>query len=171
MLTIPFGIIGAIYGHLVMGLPIAMFSIFGMVALTGVVVNDAIVLIEAINSNIARGLSTFDSITGGGVRRFRAIMLTSISTVGGLFPLIMEKDAQAQMIIPMALSIASGVMFATFLTLFFVPCLMGVLNDARRITHWLVRGEWPTREQVEPARTRNIDPLQVEADSDPLMAK
>ena len=171
MITIPFGIIGAIYGHMVMGHPIAMFSVFGMVALTGVVVNDAIVLIEAINSNIARGMSVFDSIIGGGVRRFRAIMLTSISTVGGLFPLIMEKDAQAQVVVPMALSIASGVMFATLLTLFFVPCLMGVLNDLRRVMYWLIRGEWVSREFVEPARTRNIDQLQVEADSDPIMVK
>jgi len=171
MVTIPFGIIGAIYGHMIMGHPIAMFSVFGMVALTGIVVNDAIVLIEAINSNMARGLSTFDSIISGGVRRFRAIMLTSISTVGGLFPLIMEKDVHAQVVVPMAVSIAFGVMFATFLTLFFVPCLMGVLNDLRRATHWLLRGEWPTREMVEPARTRNIDPLKVEADSEPLMAK
>ncbi|HIO22186.1 MAG TPA: efflux RND transporter permease subunit, partial [Nitrospirales bacterium] len=171
MFTIPFGIIGAIYGHMVLGLPIAMFSIFGMVALTGVVVNDAIVLIEAINTNIARGQSTFESIIAGGVRRFRAIMLTSISTVGGLIPLIMEKDDNAGAVIPMAVSIASGVLFATFLTLFFVPCLMGILNDFRRATHWLIKGKWPTRESVEPARIRNIDPLAEELDSEPLMAK
>ena len=171
MLTIPLGIIGAIWGHMALGLPIAMFSIFGMVALTGVVVNDAIVLIEAVNSNIARGQDIFASIIAGGVRRFRAIMLTSISTVGGLAPLIIENDAQSGPVLPMAVSIASGVLFATLLTLFFVPCLLGVLNDCRRVTHWLIRGKWPTREQVEPSRTRNIDPLAVEADSEPLMAK
>ncbi|MFP6581798.1 MAG: efflux RND transporter permease subunit [Candidatus Hydrogenedentota bacterium] len=171
MFTIPFGIVGAIYGHMFMGIPIAMFSIFGMVALTGVVVNDAIVLIEAINGFMATGMKAFDSIIMGGVRRFRAIMLTSISTVGGLLPLILEKDAQAQMVIPMALSIASGVLFATFLTLFFIPCLMGVLNDLRRVTYMLLHGTWPTRELVEPARTRNVDPLAEEAAGDVVMAK
>lgn len=171
MITIPFGIIGAIYGHMFMGMPIAMFSIFGMVALTGVVVNDAIVLIEAVNSFMASGMKTFDSIIMGGVRRFRAIMLTSISTVGGLLPLILEKDAQARVVIPMALSIAAGVMFATFLTLFFVPCLLGVLNDLRRVTHLTIRGTWPSREVVEPARLRNVDPLAEEAAADVVMAK
>lgn len=171
MVTIPFGIIGAIYGHMFLGLPIAMFSVFGMVALTGVVVNDAIVLIEAINGFISRGMPIFDAIVMGGVRRFRAIMLTSISTVGGLAPLIMEKDAQAQVVIPMAVSIAAGVAFATFLTLFFIPCLMGVLNDFRRVLHFYLKGEWPSREWVEPARLRNRDPLAEETAGSPILAK
>lgn len=172
MITIPFGIIGAIYAHMLLGYDLFMFSIFGMVALTGVVVNDAIVLIEAVNHRLAEGKSVFDAITEGGVRRFRAIMLTSLSTVGGLLPLIMERDAQAQIVIPMALSIAGGVLFATVLTLFFIPCLLGVLNDARRVMHLTIRGDWPEREAVEPARKRYVDPFeQPHGDAEPIVAK
>jgi multidrug efflux pump subunit AcrB len=163
MITIPFGIIGAVLGHLVLGYDLFMFSIFGMVALTGVVVNDAIVMIEAVNHRIAEGMKVLDAIVEGGMRRFRAIMLTSISTVGGLIPIIAEKDAQAQIIIPMALSIAAGVLFATVLTLFFIPCLLGVLNDLRRVATLTLRGYWPTREDVEPARTRYQDIPQTTA--------
>ena len=168
MLTIPFGIIGAIYGHYAMGYDIYMFSVFGMVALTGVVVNDAIVLIEAVNGFIAKGNKIFDAIVLGGVRRFRAIMLTTISTVGGLLPLIAEKDQQAQIIIPMALSIAAGVIFATVLTLFYIPCLMGILNDFRRVMYWLFKGFWPEREMVEPARNRLEDPF-IDPDEDKII--
>jgi len=176
MITIPFGIIGAIAAHLVLGYDLFMFSIFGMVALTGVVVNDAIVLIEAVNHRIAKGMPIFQAITEGGVRRFRAIMLTSISTIGGLLPLILEKDAQAQIVIPMALSIAGGVAFATVLTLIFIPCCLGVLNDLRRLLHLTIRADWPTRERVEPARKRYVDPFEQPADdaepkSEPVVVK
>jgi multidrug efflux pump subunit AcrB len=102
--TVPFGIIGAVMGHMLLGYDLSIMSIFGMVALTGVVVNDAIVLIERINENIAEGMPFFDAILNGGARRFRAIFLTSLSTVGGLAPLIMETDLQAKFLIPMALS-------------------------------------------------------------------
>jgi multidrug efflux pump subunit AcrB len=170
--TIPFGIIGAIFGHLVLGIDIAMFSIFGMVALTGVVVNDAIVLIEAVNSLMAKGVPVFEAIVQGGVRRFRAILLTTISTVGGLTPLIMETDSQAQFIMPMAISIAAGVLFASILTLVFIPCLMGVLNDLRRVRYALWNGVWPSREEIEPARLRNLDPLEDdEHGHEPIMAQ
>ncbi len=157
MVTVPMGIIGAIYGHLLMGLPIVMFSIFGMMALTGVVVNDAIILIEAVNRQIARGIPTLEAIALGSVRRFRAILLTTVSTVGALIPLIIETDLSSQPLKPMAVSIASGVAFATVLTLIFVPCLFAVLNDFRLLTHYVVHRRWPTREEVEPARLRLSD--------------
>jgi multidrug efflux pump subunit AcrB len=86
MFTVPFGIIGAVLGHLLLGYDLSIMSIFGMVALTGVVVNDAIVLIERINENFACGMPFFDAILKGGARRFRAIFLTTLSTVGGLAP-------------------------------------------------------------------------------------
>ncbi|MDK1020331.1 MAG: efflux RND transporter permease subunit [Candidatus Hydrogenedentes bacterium] len=159
MVAVPFGFVGAVLGHYIMGIDLQMFSVFGMVALTGVVVNDAIVLIEAFNTQIAHGSAVFDAIVQAGVRRFRAIMLTSISTVGGLMPLILEKDAQAQIVIPMALSLAGGVLFATVITLVLLPCLLGILSDGRRVVHLLYRGRWPSREEIEPARTRLIDPL------------
>jgi len=159
MFTVPFGIIGAVAGHLAMNFDLSMMSIFGMVALTGVVVNDAIVLIERINENIAEGMDFFGAIIKGGERRFRAIVLTTISTVGGLTPLIMETDLQARFLIPMALSIAAGVLFATVLTLVLIPSLLTILNDLRLVAHRLNKGVWPKRVAVEPARNRHVDPL------------
>jgi multidrug efflux pump subunit AcrB len=155
MLTVPFGIIGAFMGHLLLGYKLSMMSLFGIVALSGVVVNDAIVLIERINGNLADGVPFAEAIRSGAVRRFRAVFLTTISTVGGLTPLIMEKDMQARFLIPMALSIAAGVAFATLLTLILIPSLLVVLNDARRLSFRLRRGYWPVPEAVEPAARRN----------------
>ncbi len=162
MVTVPFGTIGAIVGHMLMGFDLSIMSLFGIVALAGVVVNDAIVLIECINMYIANGESFYDAVQHGGARRFRAIFLTTISTVGGLMPLILEKDFQAQILIPMAISLAGGVAFATVLTLILEPCLLCVLNDFRRIFHWLNTGEWPAPEEVEPARLRYKNTLDDE---------
>ncbi len=164
MFTVPFGIIGGILGHLVMGYNLSIMSIFGMVALTGVVVNDAIVLIERINGNLAEGMPFFDAIRKGGVRRFRAIFLTTLSTVGGLAPLILEKDMQAQFLIPMALSLAAGVTFATVLTLLLIPSLLVILNDLRRLVYRTKYGTWPDREAVEPARDRKIEAMTFQPD-------
>ncbi len=157
LFTIPFGIIGAVVGHMLLGYDLSIMSMFGMVALTGVVINDAIVLIERINENLAEGMGFFEAIKKGGARRFRAILLTSLSTVGGLSPLIMETDMQAKFLIPMALSLAAGVTFATVLTLVLVPSLLVILNDFRRVIVRLKTGEWAEREFVEPASTRKVD--------------
>jgi multidrug efflux pump subunit AcrB len=155
MVTVPFGIIGAVFGHLLLGFELTMMSMFGLVALTGVVVNDAIVLIEAFNERLAAGAAFFDAVLDAGRRRFRAVLLTSISTVGGLTPMILEQDLQARFLIPMALSIAAGVAFATVLTLVLIPGLLSILNDARCFTFRLQTGQWPeSRASVEPARTR-----------------
>ncbi|HPG68428.1 MAG TPA: efflux RND transporter permease subunit, partial [Candidatus Hydrogenedentes bacterium] len=169
MFTIPFGIIGALIGHLVMGLDVTLISLFGIVALSGVVVNDAIVLIECINSLIANGMPVFDALKRGGARRFRAIFLTTITTIGGLYPMIAEKDFQAQFLIPMALSLAYGVGLATLLTLFLEPCFLGILNDIRRLLFAVRRGRWPTPEEVEPAakRDEDLEQLQDEAPAPP----
>lgn len=158
MVTIPFGIIGAVLGHLAMGYHLSMMSVFGMVALTGVVVNDAIVLIERVNENFAEGMAFFDAILKGGARRFRAIFLTSISTVGGLAPMLMETDLQAKFLIPMAISLASGVIFATVLTLVLIPCLLVIFNDFRCLVYRGFKGEWPrSRTILEPASDRHKD--------------
>ena len=159
MFTVPFGIIGAVMGHLLLGFDLSMMSMFGMVALTGVVVNDAIVLIERINENIAEGMGFFDAILNGGQRRFRAIVLTTVSTVGGLAPLIMEKDLQARFLIPMGISVAAGVTFATVLTLVLIPSLLIILSDLRLCWHRWRHGAWTQRLALEPARTRRNDPL------------
>ncbi|MCC6145914.1 MAG: efflux RND transporter permease subunit, partial [Candidatus Hydrogenedentes bacterium] len=157
MVTVPFGIIGAVLGHMLLGYDLTIMSFFGMVALSGVVVNDAIVLIECINGLLAEGYPFRDAIRLGGARRFRAVFLTTITTVGGLAPLIMERDMQAQFLVPMAISIAAGVGFATILTLVLIPCLLVILNDLRRVVRFAITREWPTAEEVEPARMRNVD--------------
>ena len=156
LFTIPFGIIGGLMAHFSLGYNLSIMSIFGMVALAGVVVNDAIVLIERVNENWAEGMSFFESLEHAGKRRFRAIFLTSVSTIGGLAPLIFETDLQARFLIPMALSIAGGVLFATVLTLVLIPSLMVILNDCRRVLYRFKYGMWPGRISVEPALTRNI---------------
>jgi len=159
LFTVPFGFIGATWGHILLGRDLTFTSVFGMVALAGVVVNDAIVMIERINENHAEGMPFFEAIRQGGARRFRAVFLTTISTVGGLTPLILETDTQAQMMSPMAISLAAGVAFATTLTLLLVPSMLVILNDLRRLAHKTRHGTWPTREEVEPARGRKVDPL------------
>ena len=155
--TIPFGIIGAIVGHLVLGVDLAIMSAFGIVALTGVVVNSAIVLIDRINKNLAEGMPLFEAVKAGSARRFRAIFLTTFSTVGALMPLILEKGLQAQMLIPMAVSIAAGVLFSSALTLVLIPSLLIIMNDLKLLVHKLWHGWWPTREEVEPATRRGAE--------------
>ena len=123
------------------------------------VVNDAIVLIERINENIAEGMAFEEALLMGGKRRFRAILLTTLSTVGGLAPLIMETNLQAKFLIPMALSLAGGVSFATVLTLVLIPNLLMILNDFRRLFFKARYGSWPARETVEPARNRRLDKM------------
>jgi multidrug efflux pump subunit AcrB len=156
LFAIPFGIIGAVCGHLLLGYDLSIMSIFGMVALTGVVVNDAIVLIERVNTNLSEGMPFLEAIVQGGRRRFRAIILTTVSTIGGLAPIILETDFQAKFLIPMALSIAAGVAFATLLTLVLIPSLLVILNDLRRLPPRLLTGAWPPREAVEPAARRVV---------------
>jgi multidrug efflux pump subunit AcrB len=151
MVTIPFGIIGAMFGHLLLGFDLSMMSLFGIVALSGVSVNDAIVLIECVNTHLAGGMPMREAIWRAGVRRFRAIFLTSATTVVGLAPLILEQDVQAQFLVPMAVSLGAGVTCATLLTLILIPCLLLILNDIRRMSHWFWHKRWPSRESVEPS--------------------
>ncbi len=129
MTAIPFGLIGAIIGHYFMGLDITMISIFGIVALSGIVVNDSLILIDFINSKIRGGAQVFESVIEAGQNRFRPVLLTSVTTVAGLFPLLLETSFQAQFLIPMAVSISFGLIAATVLTLVFVPSLYVVIND------------------------------------------
>jgi len=121
MAIIPFGAIGAVLGHLVMGLDLTLFSVFGLVALTGVVVNDSIVLIDFINHRVRDGLPVKVALLDAGRRRFRPVLLTSLTTVAGLLPLLLERSMQAQVIIPMATSLSFGLIFATALVLVLVP--------------------------------------------------
>lgn len=157
MFAVPFGMIGAVWGHLMLGYDLSLMSVFGLVALTGIVVNDAIILIERINENIAEGMAFFDAILKGGARRFRPIILTTLSTVGAVAPLILARSLQGKMLVPMALSIAAGLIFATVLTLVLIPSLLVILNDLRLLAYRVLHGSWPNRLDVEPARTRRED--------------
>lgn len=121
MSIIPFGVIGAIAGHYLLGLPITLFSLFGLVALTGVVVNDSIVLIDFINERVAAGVPLEEALVDAGRRRFRPVFLTSITTIAGLAPIIVEKSYQAQVLIPMAVSLAFGLTTSTVLVVVFIP--------------------------------------------------
>lgn len=121
MAVIPFGIVGAIWGHAFMGLPLTLFSMLGIVALTGVVVNDSIVLVDFINAKLKSGTSLDEAVVIAGQRRFRPVLLTSMTTVAGLFPVLMEKSFQAQLVIPMATSLCFGLLLSTLLVLILVP--------------------------------------------------
>jgi len=136
MLAIPFGIVGAILGHLVMGLNLTLLSMFGIVGLSGVVVNDSLVLIHRANALREEGASALEAIRQAGPMRFRAIILTSLTTFAGLAPMITERSLQAQFLIPMAVSLGFGVLFATVITLLLVPCAYLILED---ITGWFRR--------------------------------
>lgn len=131
MASIPFGIIGAILGHMVMGFDISILSMFGIVALSGVVVNDSLLLIDYINQKRRAGIPIEEALMTAGRRRFRPILLTSLTTFFGLAPLIFERSYQAQFLIPMALSLAYGVMAATGITLLLIPSLYYVLDDIK----------------------------------------
>ncbi len=132
MAAIPFGVVGAVLGHLLMGVNLSLLSLFGMVGLTGVVVNDSLVLIHATNRLREGGKGAAEAIILGGRMRFRAILLTSLTTFAGLTPMILEKSLQARFLIPMAVSLGFGVLFATGITLLLVPCGYMVLDDLQR---------------------------------------
>ncbi|NIA13068.1 MAG: MMPL family transporter [Nitrospiraceae bacterium] len=157
MVTVPFGILGAIYGHLLLGFTVTLMSLFGIVALAGVVVNDAIVLVDCLNRLLRDGVPFFDALVRAGKRRFRAIILTTATTMGGLGGIILERDLQAQFLKPMAISLAAGIAFATVLTLLLLPSLLAVLNDLRRLWAYARTGRWPTPEEVEPSTCEEED--------------
>ena len=132
MSVIPFGLIGAVFGHLLFGITMSQLSAFGLVALTGVVINDSLVLVHYVNR--MRGeLSVEEAARSAGSARFRPILLTSLTTFVGLLPILFERSLQAQFLKPMAISIGFGVLFATFITLLLVPVLYLVLEDFRTL--------------------------------------
>ena len=135
MSVIPFGLVGAILGHFIVGSSVSMLSAIGMIGLTGIVVNDSLVLVDHIRSRLDEGGENWrQAVIEGGVRRFRAVVLTSVTTFMGLLPIQLETSLQAQFVKPMAISIGFGVLFATFVTLFLVPALYYVGQDIRRLT-------------------------------------
>lgn len=133
MTAIPFGIIGALTGHLIMGHNLSLLSLFGIVGLAGVVVNDSLVLIDATNQIRSTGVSAAQAVAQAGGLRFRAIILTSLTTFAGLTPMLLERSLQAQFLIPMAISLGFGVLFATGITLLLIPCGYVILDDGHNL--------------------------------------
>ena len=133
LLAVPFGVVGAILGHLVVGIPISFLSLFGMLALSGVVVNDSLVLISRHNARRAQGAGFLEAVVDAGTSRFRAVLLTSVTTFAGLLPLVAERSEQAMELIPMAVSLSFGILFATVISLLIVPCLLGIRSDVEML--------------------------------------
>ena len=137
MIVIPFSLTGAILGHVIMGINLSISSMMGMLALMGVVVNDSLVLVDYTNKRIKAGMPLIEAIRFAGGARFRPILLTSVTTFAGLTPLIFDKSTQAQFLIPMAVSLGFGILFATLLTLFLIPSFYLILEDIKRIFAYL----------------------------------
>jgi multidrug efflux pump subunit AcrB len=137
MSVIPFGMIGAVLGHIVTGQAFSMFSMFGIIALGGVVVNDSLILVDFVNRARSEGTSLREAVVQSGVQRFRPVLLTSLTTFFGLVPILLERSLQAQFIIPMATSLAFGILFATVITLFLIPALY--VSSERLLGWWTKR--------------------------------
>ena len=133
MVVIPFGIVGAVVGHIIMGMDLSIMSMCGIIALAGVVVNDSLVLVEYVNRHRAEDHSLIEAVWHAGAARFRPILLTSLTTFAGLMPMLLETDMQARFLIPMAVSLGFGILFATAITLILVPSVYMMLEDIRRI--------------------------------------
>jgi multidrug efflux pump subunit AcrB len=133
MLIVPFGFIGAVFGHWAMGFDMALFSLIGLLGLSGILVNASIVLIDRMNERRASGESLSTAVIGASVDRFRALVLTTLTTIGGMAPLMFEQSLQAQFLIPIAITLSFGLGFATLLVLFLVPATVGIADDLRRI--------------------------------------
>ncbi|WP_286765399.1 MULTISPECIES: efflux RND transporter permease subunit [Rhodopirellula] len=132
LVAIPFGVVGAIIGHIMLGYDLSLVSLMGVIALSGVVINDSLIMIDYANRH-RKNQSAFDAISQAGLRRFRPILLTTLTTFGGLMPLIFEDSLQAQYIIPMAISLGFGILFATAIILVLVPCLYLILEDIQKM--------------------------------------
>jgi multidrug efflux pump subunit AcrB len=133
MSAIPFGIIGAVIGHMLLGYSLSLISMWGIVALNGVVVNSSLVMIDFINRARESGMTVREAVIQSGLRRFRPIIMTAVTTFFGLFPMILETSIQAKFLVPMAISLGFGVLFATIITLVLIPSLYMILEDALKV--------------------------------------
>ena len=157
ILLVPLSITGVAWGHWIHGFPLNITSVLGIIALIGIMVNDGLVLIGKFNINLRDGISFDESILEAGKSRFRAIFLTSITTVAGLMPLLLEKSRQAQFLKPMAISVSYGIAFSTLLTLMVLPILLSFNNDLKVYFKWLLSGKFPSKEEVERALIEQKD--------------
>ena len=151
ILLVPFSLTAVAWGHKLFGFPLNILSLLGIIALIGIMVNDGLVLIGKFNSNLKSGLNFDEAIVEAGKSRFRAIFLTSLTTIAGLAPLLLEKSRQAQFLKPMAISITFGIAYATILTLLALPLLLAISNNIKVGIKWLYTGRSITKEEVERA--------------------
>ena len=149
MSAIPFGIVGAVWGHIIMGFDISIMSLMGVVALSGVVVNDSLVFLDFVNRFVSGGEKIEAALVRAGASRLRPIVLTSLTTVAGLGPMLLERSFQAQFLIPMAISLCFGLIFATAITLILGPVISLIGNDIVRLWRRVLTGRWPSREEVD----------------------
>ncbi|MCT7940234.1 efflux RND transporter permease subunit [Shewanella holmiensis] len=149
MSVIPFGVIGSVLGHILLGIDLSALSMFGIIAAAGVVVNDSLVMVDYVNKSRLQGVAIKEAVLNAGCRRFRAIMLTSLTTFIGLVPIMAETSMQAQMVIPMAVSLAFGVLFATVVTLCLIPCLYIAIEDSKTMMRKMIAIYIP--EKAHPA--------------------
>jgi multidrug efflux pump subunit AcrB len=152
MSLIPLGIIGAVIGHYIVGIPVSILSFLGIVALAGIIINDSVVLVDKYNRLIASGVDVSEALFEAGISRFRPIVLTTITTTAGLTPIILLTSEQGQFLVPMAVSVAFGLIFGTFLTLLMLPSALYVISDLRKLVK---RNK--SRLELEPAYARNKD--------------
>ena len=138
-------------GHWLHGVSISILSMFGILAVAGVVINDSLVLINTMNRLLKAGTPFKEAVIQASISRFRPIVLTSATTVAGLMPIVLEKSLQAQFLIPMAISLAYGLLAATFIMLIVLPPLLIGLNNLKRFVWWIWEGEQLTPEEVEPS--------------------
>lgn len=158
MSVIPFGMIGAIIGHLLLGLSLSVLSLCGIIALAGVVVNDSLILVDFVNRARAQGYSIKDAAVNAGCFRFRAIILTSLTTFFGLVPIILERSLQAQIVIPMATSLAFGILFSTVVTLILVPLLYVILADFSKLWRRFFNWWWRPASQEHAHEAAHLSP-------------
>lgn len=151
ILLVPFSLTAVAWGHWMLDFPVNILSLLGIIALIGIMVNDGLVLIGKFNSNLKEGMAFDMALSDAGKSRFRAIFLTSVTTVAGLAPLLLEKSRQAQFLKPMAISISFGIAYATILTLLVLPLFLAFSNNIKKSSKWLVTGEEVTKEEVERA--------------------
>ena len=164
LLLVPFSITAVGWGHWIHGFPINILSGLGVIALIGIMVNDGLVLIGKFNGNLRQGMNFDDALFEAGRSRFRAIFLTSITTIAGLAPLMLETSRQAQFLIPMAISIAYGIGFATILTLVMLPIFLSFSNKVKVSSKWLKTGDDITKEEVERAIKEQVEEAHLSGD-------
>tara|TARA_Y100001958_G_scaffold20452_1_gene12452 strand:+ start:210 stop:1931 length:1722 start_codon:yes stop_codon:yes gene_type:complete len=158
LMLIPFSLTTVAWGHLFHNFPVNVISLLGIIALIGILVNDGLVFISKFNSNLREGMGFDESLFIAGRERFRAIFLTSVTTIAGLAPIILEKSFQAQLLKPMAISIAYGIGYATLLTLILLPILLSITNSVKVGLHWMYYGEKIAKRDIEaPVIEQNIE--------------